>query len=79
MYRMVTVDIKFYDVPLVVEAEYDRGEAGIGGPLEWARPEYAPDAVACRVLCGGIDIMGILSPAQVRDIEHHVVTACSGD
>ena len=79
MYRMVTVDIKFYDVPLVVEAEYDEGEAEIRGPIDWARPEFAPDAVACRVLCGGIDIISILSPEQLRDIEYHVVTACSGD
>ena len=77
MSRLITVDFKFNNVPIVVEAEYFRGEAAVGGPLEWARPEYAPTAIASRVLCGGIDIFDLLSPAQLRDIEHQVVTACN--
>lgn len=77
MSKLITVEVLFQEVPLEVEAEYFEGEAAVGGLLEWSRPEYAPAAVACRVLCGGIDIMQLLSPDQLREIEHRTVTACS--
>jgi hypothetical protein len=75
--KIITVNVDFQEVPLEVEAEYFGGEAALSGPLEWSRPEYAPAAIACRVLCHGTDIMQLLSPAQLRDIENRVVTACS--
>lgn len=75
---MVTINLLLQEVPLEVEAEYFEGESAVGGPLEWARPEYAPAAVACRVLCGGVDIVQLLSPDQLRDLENLVLNACNG-
>ena len=77
MSKLVTIDLVFQEVPLEVEAEYFGGEAAVGGLSEWARPEYAPTAIACRILCGGVDIVQLLSPEQLRELEHRVVTACN--
>ena len=79
MSKIITVDVKYRGVPIEVEAEYRGGEAAVGGPLEWARPEYAPDAVVIVVKCGGIDIMPLLRSNQIREIELLVVDACNDD
>ncbi len=79
MSKIITVDVKYFGVPIEVEAEYYKGEAAVGGPLEWARPEYAPDAIACAVKCGGIDIMPLLRTDQIRDIELLAIDACNDD
>lgn len=77
MSKIVTIPVDYQDVPLEVEAEFYEGEPAIGGDTDWARPGLAPLAVACRVLCGGIDIMQLLSPDQLRDIENRVVDSCT--
>lgn len=79
MSKIITVDVTYFGVPVVVEAEYYGGEAAVGGPLEWARPEYAPEALAFAIKCGGIDIMPMLRTDQIRDIENLALRACNND
>lgn len=68
-----TATVSPYGFDMECEYEYDEGEAPILWPTEIAHPGTPPNAelLACRV--GGVDLMDMLSSAQVARVEDAIL------
>lgn len=71
--RALTAHVTPYDIPMVVEYEYDEGEPAIFWPTESAHPGAPSNAqlLSCKV--GGVEIYSMLSLDQIERIEESIL------
>lgn len=73
--QTVTTPLRFRDVEMIVEAEYDEGEPAIYWPTDAAHPGSPEDAILIRCLVGGVDVMPLLDDQAIRQIEREICWA----
>lgn len=71
-----TIEVTCYGVPMEVSFEHDPGESPIvtGGPDNW-HPGTPPNAalLSCRI--GGVEVLDMLTAAQVARVEETILEA----